>query len=163
MATFEQIKELRLDISDPINVVDLKEVASLSALPADPQSQTAYKVTSSGSYYETDVESSAQTSDYNISIIRISDTRLSYWLDNYTYTETKILALKAIISRLGSEYSFVRSQSGAELTEFNRIKDMLDYYKDLLSMAQEENKEDNGTNTGQYAASTQPEIGGGNL
>jgi hypothetical protein len=163
MATFTEIKELRLEISDPINVIDLLEVATSADLPDEPAQQAAYKVISSGVYVVTDKTSGAVPGDYEVIPLRISDARLAAWLDSLTYYQSKVQAIKAIISRLHNEYSLLKTQAGAEATEWNRILDILSFYKELLIIAQEEEAADSGTNTGRYSRTRNSRIAGGNV
>lgn len=163
MATFNEIKTLRLDISDPANYIDLLEVATPAALPAAPGAQTAYKVTSTGKYMATDTEIGAVTADYEAVELQLSDDRISFWLGAYTYDRAVVLALKAIIKRLGGQIPLVKNNTGNETAEYTHILDLYTYYRGLLAKAQEDVEKEDLNNTGKWSGSVNPEIGGGNL
>lgn len=163
MATFSAIKDLRLDISDPANYIDLVEVANAAALPAAPAQQTAYKLTDIGSYVATDKESSATASDYELVELQLSDSRISTWLDVYTHDETVVLSLKAIIKRLGGQLVLEKNDSGNESAQYTKLIDMYNYYRRMLKDQQQTVEKDNNDNTGKWGQMQQPEVAGGNL
>lgn len=163
MATFTEIKTLRLDISDPANYIDLVEVATPSLLPAAPGSQTAYKVMSTGKYMATDTETGAVAADYEAVELQLSDDRLSLWLGSYVYDEAVIYALKAIIKRLGGQLYLVKNETGNEKAEYIKLLDLYEYYKQLLKRAKDDLNTVELNSTGKWSSSTNPEIAGGNI
>lgn len=163
MATFTQIKTLRLDISDPAFYIDIIEVATPAALPEAPASQTAYKITSTGKYMASDTEAGAVEADYDTIELQLSDSRISFWLNAYTYSESVVYALKAIIKRLGGLIPLTKNNTGNENTEYTKLLDMLQFYRAILSNQQEQVDTEDLNSTGKFAASTNPEIAGGNL
>jgi len=163
MATFAQIVNLRLEICDPYGVINLLEIATKPDLPVTPQSQTAYKVTTDGAYYKTDIESGAVESDYSRIELQLSDSRLGDMIDMHGAAKAVRVALLAIVKRLGTQFPIVRSQSGAESTEYQKLSDLYKFYKALADDAKEQEAEDSGTNAGRWYAMKTPTIGGGNL
>ncbi len=163
MATFDQIKALRLDISDPANYIDILSVINAAALPAAPAQQTAYKVLDTSKYVATDTESGAAATDYESVELQLSDSRISTWLDTNTHDETVVLALKAIIKRLGGQVPLQRTKTGSESVEYTMLLDLYNYYRRLLKDQQNTVDKENNSNTGKWGNLKQPEIAGGNL
>lgn len=163
MATFDEIKELRLLINDPFGFIDFIQIATTSDLPAAPASQTAYKVTADGSYYETSLTAGATESDYERVELQISDSRLSAWLDTYTLTEAKCKSLKQIIMQIGKQLGITRNQSGTENVEYTSLKDMYEYYKAMYDMCKDDAREENKNSSGRWGGSKAPNIAGGNV
>lgn len=148
MATFNQIKEVRLTIDDPAGYIDLIEAVTL---PSSPAPWTAYK--KDGIYWVTTKTEGADPTDYTPVTIRISDARLGSWIDSGTDAVQQ--AYKAILAKIGNEMIIVRNDAGAESTQFTALKDLQDYYRGLIASE--------GASSGAWARSTPPEIAGGNL
>lgn len=163
MATFAQIKDVRLRVNDPPGFNDFLEVATGSALPATPAAYTAYKITDTGKYVSTELESGATESDYKLLTLRVPDSKIESWIDSYCVDIAECKALKFITVRLGQELTTKRLQGGAESIEWTSLKDMYDYYKALSNDCSEDYKESQGTNTGRYGLTEQPEIAGGEI
>lgn len=163
MTDWEKIKDVRLKIDDPQDFINLETVATPSALPATPVKQTAYRVESTGGYYETIVESGAISTDYTYVEIQISDTQLLSIISTVGQEKAPCRALNRIAAKIGSQLGIVRTQDGAESTQYLALLDAYKYYKSLAADCAEIVKEDSGNNSGRYGLSSQPEIGGGNL
>lgn len=168
MASFADIKEVRLRISDPYLFINILEAATPAALPTSPASQTAYKATSTGDYYATSKTSDnfplTVPDDYDIQELRISDARISAWIDSDSVNYATCRALKQIVGQLGVELGGIKKTStGAEDTEFQDIEKLYNYYKALLADCKEDTKKANGNSTGRVGKMTSPEIAGGNL
>jgi len=161
MATFSQIKEVRIRVDDPAGFQDIIEVANSAALPAAPSPYTAYKLADTGAYVATDLESGATASDYERQPLRVSDSRIDNWIDTYSIDKAECKALDAIATRLGSEVRLRRVQAGSESTEFTALKDLYNYYKELSDECKERYRKSKGNSTGRYGYSDQPEIAGG--
>ena len=157
MATTEQIFDVRLRLSDPAGFIQFIE----SALPESPEPQTAYMV--SGVYYSTEKPSCALTEDYSIEDLRVSDIRISTWIDLNGSDYATCQSLKAFLPQIGKEMQLTKNSTGAESVEYQALKDTYYYYKDLLALCSEEKKSNDGNSSGRYLGSVQPEIGGGNL
>lgn len=160
MATFADIKETRLRIADPYLFKDILNVSLIASLPGSPASQTVYLVDEDENYYAYDSVSSI----WEIQEVRISDTRLSTWIDYNGVNYATCRALKQIIAQLGVELGGIKkNQTGAESTEYNSIVDMLSYYRTLLADCKEDAKEEAGNSTGRLGKISAVEIAGGNL
>lgn len=165
MATFAEIKEVRLRISDPYLFIDMLEVATPASLPMTPAIQTVYKAASDGGYYATVADSPVTVpDDYDLQELRISDTRITAWIDYDGVNYATCRALKQIVAQLGVELGGLkRTSTGAEDTEFQDIEKLYNYYKGLLDDCREETKKANGNSTGRLGKMSDPEIAGGNL
>ena len=163
MAIFTQIINLRLEISDPFSIINIVEVATKINLPPEPAPQTAYKVISDGAYYKCEVETGAVITDYIRMELQLSDSRLGDMIDIYGAAKAVRIALLAILKRIGTQFPIVRSQSGAESTEYQRLLDLYRYYKGLADIAEEQEAKDSGNFSGRWVTMKRPTIGGGNL
>lgn len=163
MTDWEKIKDVRLKIDDPQGYVNLETVATPSALPTAPAKQTAYRVESTGGYYDTTKTSGAIPADYTYVEIQISDAQLLALIDDLGYQKAACRALNRIAAKLGAQLGIVRTQDGAESTEYLSLLDAYKYYKMLANDCKEIINEDSGNNSGRTGLSSQPEIGGGNL
>jgi hypothetical protein len=163
MATFEQIAEVRLRIDDPAGFQSILEVANAASLPATPAPYTAYKLTDTGAYVSTELESGALPENYERLTIRVSDSKISDWIDSLSVDQAECKALHAITKRLGAELTLKRTQGGSESSEFASILEMYNYYKSLAKECESEYKEAAGKTTGRYGKSDQPEIAGGEV
>lgn len=159
MATFEEIEEVRLAVSDPDGAIDL--VDSPSALPSTAASQTAYRY--NGAYYMTTKVGAVVDSDFSIATLRVSDERISAWIDSDDIATAKCNALKQILAVIGGELRIARIQTGAESTEYNSLKDVYATYRDLLELCSETKREAAGNSTGRYAQTESVTIAGGDL
>lgn len=163
MATFDQIKEVRLKISDPYQSIDILNIALKSSLPSEPAPQTAYLVDEDGAYYYTDVESGATVSTYERVKLLVGDVLLEDWIDEFGVDKTIRRALLNIVRRIGAQRQLVKIQDGAESSEFHRLDELYKFYKSLAKDAEDEENENSGNSTGKIGFCTQPTIGGGNL
>ena len=143
MATQTEIFDFRLIINDPAGAIYFE---SVSALPSTYSPQTAYFLTTDSRYY---IEAAQ-------ALLRIPDSRISDWLDNYTDAEALVKAYKAIIAKLGEEMRIKKIDNGTESTEFESLEALYDYYKDLLKDAE---KEAGGNSGPVYICTTRPDIG----
>lgn len=163
MTDWEKIKDIRLKIDDPQGFINLETVTTPSLLPATPAKQTAYRVESTGGYYESSVASGAIATDYTYVEIQISDAQLLSIVTTVGQAKAPCRALNRIAAKIGSQLGIVRTQDGAESTEYLALLDAYKYYKSLAADCVEIANEDSGNNSGRYGLSSQPEIGGGNL
>lgn len=163
MATSEQIFNVRLRISDPPGFIRFIEVATTGDLPASPQAQTAYLVTADGNYYSTTKTTGATPSDYTVEELRVSDDRISNWIDLGGEDYATCQSLKAIVSQIGYDLGIKKNETGAESVEYTSLKDTYEYYKGLLALCSEEKRSNEGNSSGRWGGSVQPEIAGGNL
>ena len=150
MATFEEIKEVRLRIDDPEGFINILEVA---VLPAVYVPQTAYKLTTDGLYY----------SDGEVLELRVSDTRISIWIDADDVDSATCRALKQIINKLGKELQLARITAGADTTQYTALKDTYEYYKGILAECNDTKRTNDNNSTGRIGAMIAPEIAGGEV
>jgi len=163
MTEWESIKDIRLKIDDPQGFINLETVSTPSLLPANPIGQTAYRVESTGGYYETSKKSGAISSDYTYIDIQISDAQLLAIISDLGQNKAVCRAINRIAAKLGSQLGIVRTQDGAESTQYLALLDAYKYYKALAADCAEAINSDAGNNSGRAGLSSQPEIGGGNL
>lgn len=159
MATFNEIKEIRLRIDDPAGYIDIKEVATL---PTAPTAQTAYRLTTDGNYYGTDAEAPV-TADWSVLELVVSDSRLGVWFDVDGTIYAVCYGLKQIIAKLGKDLRLKRSDSGAESTEWTALKETYEYYKSLLASCTDDYNKSKAVAGGRWGGSLAPEISGDNL
>jgi hypothetical protein len=157
MATFSEIKEVRLKIDDPSGFINL---VNASSLPTTPAPQTAYRV--SGIYYYTE-ESPAVLGAYEILELEISDDLISEWIAAKNIAYAVYQGIKRIIFRLGKKMLMQKNKTGAESVEYTSLVDMLKYYKDLLKDAKDDYELTQNNNSGRWTTSEAPEIAGGNI
>jgi hypothetical protein len=156
MATFTQIKSIRLILNDPANFIDLVSVANTAALPGTPAPQTAYFVADISTY-----KMHNGTAYVSINDLQVSDGRISEWFDAYGERGAVMRGYAAIIQRLGQQLQMVKNSDGAESTEYTSIDKMLAYYRQVSAdydkiVASETNKD-----TGRWGKLAAPEIAGG--
>jgi hypothetical protein len=152
--TFDQIKEVRLALDDPAGFIDLISVDAVGDLPAVGAPQTAYLVVTDKVYKMWD------GSAWQFVSLRISDARLTTFIDQLGVEQAIQKGYLAIMQRLGNELQIVRNSDGAESTEFVSLMNLYNFYKSLLKDAQTEQPT---KNTGRYVKTKRPCIAGGNL
>ncbi len=140
---------VRLRISDPAGFIAFEEVTSL---PGIYKPQTAYLF--NGSYYSEGGE---------IETLYVSDDRIQNWIDLKDEDYATCQAIKAILPQLGAAMQLKRMGAGAESTEYQTLKDTYTYYKDLLSICNDDKKSNDNNNSGRMGGSKAPVIGGGDI
>lgn len=163
MATFAQIKEIRIRVDDPPGFQDFIEAANAAALPAVPAPYAAYKLTDTGAYVATELESGAASSDYSRLDLRVSDARISSWIDSYSLDQAECFALSAIAQRLAADLNIKRASVGSEDVEYTSLLDAYRYYKELSDQCKEDFRESQNNSTGRYGTTVAPEIAGGEV
>lgn len=161
MATFNQIADIRLILNDPAGFTNFAQVASASALPAVPLSQTAYNLLDTGAYMYTDKASGATSSSYTALDYEVPDSKLSAWFDEGGESNAVKRGFTMIIQRLGAKRLLEENTDGAERTKYTKLTDLLAYYKQLLKDYEDSIAEETETNTGRYGTMKQPTIAGG--
>lgn len=163
MATIIQIQTLRIEISDPPDVIQILAVATLADLPTEPEPQTAYYITDTKIYVTTEKAASAIPSDYNVTELFLSDARLGILFDSYGADKSIYKAIVLISSKLASKLMTVKNTTGSESIEYIKLLDLYKYYENLVNTFKAEEKEKSLNNTGRFCTMKQPEIAGGNL
>lgn len=155
MATFNQIKAVRLILNDPADFIDIKSVPSSADLPTTAPKNIAYLLADSLSYVYFNV------TWINLDDMQISDSRISGWIDQYGESGATIRGFDAIIQRLGQRLQMSKNSDGAESTEYTSLDSMLKYYRqikaDYMALIASEVKQD----TGVYGHIKDTEIAGG--
>lgn len=159
MATTSQIHALRIDITDPAEIIQIISVATSLALPTEPKPQAAYYIIASALYVYTEKTSGASSADYSNLDLFLSDAKLNSLLNTFGHDIAIYKALKLISSKLWSRLLTVKNTDGATATEYIRLKDLYDYYKALIS----DFKDDTSAGTGGYYKTKTQVIAGGNL
>jgi len=151
MATFADVKSVRLKIKDPLGFINLLEVATL---PETAASQTAYTITDSGIYQE--YKSGAWK---NINI-EISDAQIITYVNLYGVDKAVIQCVKEILMSIGKNMGIVSTSSGTESVQYQSLDAIYTFYKGILSTLKDDINENAGTNTGLFIRTTPPDIGG---
>jgi hypothetical protein len=163
MATFAEIRTVRLAIGDPAGVIEVAQVADPAALPLDPGQQAAYMVQSTGRYMVTDKETGAVPADYATVDLLISDLQISQLVAAYGVDLAPCKAYGVIAARLWGRLQVVRTNSGAESTEYTSLDVTYRYYKALAADCKAEQDSINLNSTGRMGRTRQPQVGGGNI
>ena len=153
MATFSEIKEVRLRVDDPDGFIDIQDVTG--DLPGSPVNQTAYRHEGLYKYHD--------GNEWVTLNLYVSDTRLGVWYDANGEDYACMKAIEQIITKLGKEIRLKRSDVGAESTEWTGLQDLLRYYEKLLATFQEDYKETVNKAGPRWGGSSAPEISGGNV
>lgn len=152
MATFEEIKTVRLSISDPIDAINFLEVETKDDLPTAPIPQTIYKAVDTGIYWYTEIEENAAPENYLVSELQVNDTRIGSWIDTYGVNKAIRRALNQIIARLGAKIQMVRNSTGSESIEFTGLLESYKFYKSILQDYKDDDDAENGNNSGLFGS-----------
>lgn len=159
MATTSQIHALRIDITDPAEIIQIISVATAANLPATPKPQAGYYIIASAKYVYTEKTTGAVPGDYKNLELFLSDSKLNALLNTYGHSVAIYKALKLIASKIWSRCLTIRNTDGATSTEYVRLKELYDYYKSLVS----DFKEETTAGSGRYCTTKNPTIAGGNI
>ncbi len=163
MATTTLIRDLRIDVSDPPDILNIISVANAAALPEVPKSQTVYYITDSGTYVQTEKLSGASSTDYKNVELFLSDNKIGSLIDAHGYDKALYKAVKLISSKLGSKLLIVKNKNGAESVEYLKLLDIYKYYKGIVDDFKEDEKDNTDNNTGKIGRTTYTQVAGGNL
>ena len=151
MATFEDIKSVRLKIKDPLGYINLVEV---SELPSTVASQTAYTLTDSGVYQK------LNGTTWSTLKLEISDASISMYIDLYGVEKAVVKCVQEILMSVGKNMSTIRFNSGTESVEYQTLKSIYDFYKGMIASLNDDIAETSGTNTGRFVSTLHARIGG---
>jgi hypothetical protein len=163
MATWAEIKAVRLAIHDPSLVIDLETFATESLLPIRPKAQTGYRLEDSGDYVVAEWTAPRLLKEYVELELRLSDTRITAWIDEHGADEARCYALRDITRMLWHETSLQKTTTGSESSEFAALMDVYKFYRGLASDCDKETRVDAANSTGKIYTTEQSEIAGGNL
>lgn len=157
MATFVQIKEVRLSINDPVGpserIVDFLEVATLPSV-GSAVTQTGYKLTTNGTY------NIVVDGAFTVIPVQASDSRISGWIDAFGVDGAIRKSIQAIIQGLAAQLQLVRNSDGAESSEFIKLNDLHRFYRDMLA---DMTPQESSVSSGMLMKTKTPCIAGGNL
>ena len=162
MTDFEKIVQVRIAINNP-DVIAILSVANFSDLPTSPAPQTAYYTEDTAVYYVTNETTISEASDWEIADLLISDTNILTIINSIGIDKAPCRIFNLISRKLGSKRQLIRTTSGSESAEYNRILDLYNYYKNLSDDCSAQYDSDNGNNSGRIGQMAQPTIAGGNL
>ena len=151
MATFADIKSVRLKIKDPLGYINLVEV---DAYPYPPANQTAYTMVDSGAY---------QIYKNNCWVdlkLEISDASISTYIDLYGVDKAVVQCVQEILMSVGKSMGTLRFNSGTESVEYQTLKSIYDFYKGMIASLNDDIQETSGTNTGRFVPTLNARIGG---
>jgi hypothetical protein len=151
MATFADIKSVRLKIKDPLGYINLIEV---SELPATVASQTAYTLTDSGVYQK------LSGTTWSTIKLEISDASIGTYIDLYGVDKAVVKCVQEILMSVGKSLGMVQFNSGTESVQYQTLKSVYDFYKAMLDSLKEDISESTGTNTGRFVPVAHATIGG---
>lgn len=158
MASWADLKELRLKTCDPDGFIDLETVANASALPVTPKGQTAYRKEDSGEYVAYD----AELLEWKSVKLEISDARMMATIDaKGSVTAAAPAIVRQIMASLGARLQVARHQGGAESTDFVNLTTIYNFYKSLAESMEQEAAVESGSSEGRYIRTRRPCIGGG--
>ena len=151
MATFADIKSVRLKIKDPLGYINLVEV---SELPATAESQTAYTITDSGVYQK------LSGTTWSTLKLEISDASISTYIDLYGIDKAVVKCVQEILMSVGKAMGMVKFDSGTESVQYQTLSSVYAFYKSMLDSLKEDINETAGTNTGRFVPTLHARIGG---
>lgn len=151
MATFAQIKVIRLRTHDPLGFIDLQEVTEL---PTTIAPQTAYTIADSGTYQEFRVAAWK-----NIKL-EISDEQIGLFVDLYGLDKAAMHVVKNIMMALGKELRLSSINSGSETVQYQNLTTTYNFYKNMLDSMKDDIAQDAGTDTGLFVRTRPAMIGG---
>ena len=151
MATFADIKSVRLKIKDPLGYINLIEVAELPSMVA---SQTAYALTDSGVYQE------LKNGTWKTIKLEISDASISTHIDLYGVEKAVVKCVQDMVMALGKQLSVAQFNSGTESVVYQNLTTTYNFYKNMLATLKEDIQVTSGTNTGRFIPTLNARVGG---
>lgn len=152
MATFAQIKEIRLKLHEPLGFINIIEAEI--ELPASGVDQTLYTIKDSGIYQYW------KTSAWKTAKLNISDEQIGLLVDLYGVEKATVRVVQQIINALGQELRISRQDDGVESFQYTSLKELYEYYKGIKDSLNEEIAEEAGTNTGRSFHPCSRPVGG---
>jgi len=126
---FEDVKNVRLSICDPVGYNDFVQVTDAAGLPAESvPPQTAYSITTLKVYKAYSLEASA----WQIVNTELSDSRIEFFINAYGVDKARWHCLKGILTSLARQISLAKMKSGAEGFTYIKLTDLYAFYKNLL-------------------------------
>ena len=151
MATFADIKSVRLKIKDPLGYINLVEA---SELPSTVASQTAYTLTDSGVYQK------LENATWKTIKLEISDASISTHIDLYGVEKAVVKCVQDMVMALGKQLSVAQFNSGTESVVYQNLTTTYNFYKNMLATLKEDIQVTSGTNTGRFIPTLNARVGG---
>lgn len=152
MATFAQIKEIRLKLHEPIGFINIIEAET--ELPATGADQTLYTIKDSGVYQQW------KTGAWKTIKLNISDEQIGLLIDLYGVDKATIRVVQSIINALGQELRIAQQNDGVESIVYTNLTTLYNFYKGMKESLQEDQSSDAGTNTGRSFHTCSRPVGG---
>ncbi len=162
MATRQEIEKIRLSVNDPPDILEIITIENKNELPQEPKSQAAYFDQSRGEYWTRE-----DGGEFEIAKLNISDAAIAIEIDEVGAKLARCRAFEIMAEKIGGKMNVVRSQVGTDSTQYQDIKNVYAYYKDLAKTCKD-NIPDDGQKSdtpksGRYRSMKSPVIAGGNL
>lgn len=152
MATFAQIKEIRLKLHEPLGFINIIE--DETELPATGADQTLYTIKDSGVYQYW------KTSAWKTAKLNISDEQIGLLVDLYGVEKATVRVVQNIINALGQEMRTAQQNDGVESIVYTNLTTLYNFYKGMKESLQEDITIDAGTNTGRSFHTCSRPVGG---
>jgi len=152
MATFAQIKEIRLKLHEPIGFINILEAET--TLPSTGVDQTLYTIKDSGVYQYW------KTGAWKTVKLNISDEQIGLLIDLYGVDKATIRVLQSIMNALGQEMRIAQQNDGVESIVYTNLTTLYNFYKGMKESLQEDISSDAGTNTGRSFHTCSRPVGG---
>lgn len=152
MATFAQIKEIRLKLHEPLGFINIIEAET--ELPASGADQTLYTIKDSGVYQYW------KTSAWKTAKLNISDEQIGLLVDLYGVDKATVRVVQNIINALGQEMRIAQQNDGVESIVYTNLTTLYNFYKGMKESLQEDIASDAGTNTGRSFHTCSRPVGG---
>jgi len=161
MISFDQVKAVRLVVADPVGFNDLISVPTLEDLPTENvPPQTAYYIEALKIWKRLD----NQLNEWVIVDTELSNERIANLIMQSGEYQAKIRSLRAILTSVARKMQLVKLKSGADDMTFISLKDLLEFYRQLIEDLEVELELAPEEGAGLYMRSTGgPDIGGGML
>ncbi|MGE5847228.1 MAG: hypothetical protein ACM34O_10920 [Ignavibacteria bacterium] len=164
MATFTEIKKIRLTLADPAGFINIIQVATSADLPTAPAQQTLYNIINTGGYVATTKTSGAVIADYKLKELYLSDSSINEEVTAAGSVSAALPALvQLIIAQLAAKRLLVRTGTGAESKEYTTLGGLLAFYNDLYKKLTANNNSVALNTTGKWYKTHSPEIAGGEI
>ena len=164
MATFTEIKKVRITLADPAGFIDIIQVSTTANLPTTPAQQTLYNVVSAGSYVATIKTSGAVPADYKQKELYLSDDSIDEEILNKGSVIAALPSLiQLIIAQLAAKRLLTKTTTGAESKDYTSLGVLLAFYNDLYKKLTANSNSVNLNTTSKWYKTRNPEIAGGEI
>jgi hypothetical protein len=141
---------VRIQLDDPAGYPIIEQV---SVVPEVADENTAYR-TGNNLYFD---------GELNALKLRISDQRIDNLITAHGEAAAVCRGYRIIAATLSGELKIARTSFGADVIQWQPIADLYNIYRQLAADCKEQQRSDEGNNTGRYGQMKQPTIVGGLL